>query len=247
VPHPPVESLPALLEHVSSLMDAESDDRPRPQIADVRRMGRSTGSVNAKPRHVVVSFARKTDKSRGRKLNAVLCAKNIKLARNLTPVQQTAKKRLQPSANLLYSEGKKPFWREAKLWYWQEGRSFPRLLLPPPPRGAARTVPEQAAMHAEYHCSRRDMPQNGPCLLGHLLVAGNYAAVLLTRRRQRPKTTPPDQTPSSQLEHVALRWRHSMLPALRGGTAGGMLILRVLIAPCKRSPARRRSWALVAV
>ena len=137
VPEPPVESLPALREHVASLMDAESDDRPRPQIADVRRMGRSTGSINAKPRPVVVSFASKIDKSRGLKLKAVLRAKNIKLAPNLTPAQQTAKKRLQPAANVLYSEGKKPFWREAKLWYWQEGKSFP-YLPPPPPRGAAQ-------------------------------------------------------------------------------------------------------------
>lgn len=104
-----------------------------------------------------------------------------------------------------------------------------------------------SGMRAKYHCSRRDMLGNGPCQLGHLLVAGNYAALPLTRRRQRPTTTPPGQTPSSQLEPAALRWRHSMLPALRGGTAGEMLILRFLIAPCKRSPARRRSWALVAV
>lgn len=138
MPDPPVESLPALREQVSSLMDAESDDRPRPQIADVRRMGRSTGSFNAKPRPVVVSSASKIDKSRGLKLKTVLRAKNIKLAPNLTPAQQTAKKRLQPTANRLYSAGTKPFWREAKLWYWQEGKSFLYLPPPPPPCGAAQ-------------------------------------------------------------------------------------------------------------
>jgi hypothetical protein len=139
---PDVESRPALRDTMRDLIDPESGSSA-PDIKEARRLGfrnnqpAAAGNPPRKPRPVLVTFGSSMDRSKVLKQKSALRAKGINVAPNLTPAQQEAKRHLVPHASMLFNQGKRPYWRDAQLWY-SEGGEHHRFLPPPPPRTPAQ-------------------------------------------------------------------------------------------------------------
>ena len=109
-------------------------------IAEARRLGRHReGAPDARPRAVLVKFASVSDKHAALKHSKALRSRQIYLDSDLTPQQREIRIRARDRFQQLKAAQQKPFWREERLLYYDNGRiredtaSKARAAPPPPP------------------------------------------------------------------------------------------------------------------
>ena len=113
--------------------------RPSPgAMITTFRLGPLRDGGNRRPRPVLVKFTSVQAKHDALKHSRELRGQKIYLDADLTPAQQGVRRAKAGRYRQLRDEGKKPFWRADRLFYYVQGRVQEEGVPPgPPPRGPA--------------------------------------------------------------------------------------------------------------
>ncbi len=133
---------------LEAMFDSESGAADVLSISSARRIGGNSGSSGSsaarRPRPVLIVFHNERDRYAALNKRATIRRQHgVRLDADLTVTQRKTRTILQPSYEELHNQGKVPHWRNAELWYWENGRRFQHR--PPPPVRDAAAATSTAA------------------------------------------------------------------------------------------------------
>lgn len=146
--HPNLEGVPALFPGCAAT------------VVEAFRLGRPREGAGALPRPVLVKFSSVSAKHAALKHSKDLRNRRIYLDNDLTQLQRDQRTRKRDRYQQLKAQGMKPFWRDERLFFYENGRIREDRV--PPPAAPASPAPPPPAPSGAPLSAGAPAPAAGP-------------------------------------------------------------------------------------